>query len=158
MRTFLNGLLLGIILGAGGFWLAQQYQLGTVPKTRQQAVDTVQEAKKLLDAKLEALELQSDKIQEELTVTGRVVRQKARVLGGQVADAAADAGITAAIKAKLVKNPDLSALAISVSTTDGTVTLSGKVGSPELVGKATLLALETEGVREVVAALQVPKE
>ncbi|MGQ9695827.1 MAG: BON domain-containing protein [Thermodesulfobacteriota bacterium] len=55
----------------------------------------------------------------------------------------------------LAADPDLSALSISVSTAAGRVTLSGTVGSPELIGKAVALALETEGVREVVSTLKV---
>ena len=50
---------------------------------------------------------------------------------------------------------DLSALSISVNTTSGIVTLSGTVSSPEHISKAMLLAMETEGVREVVSTLQV---
>jgi osmotically-inducible protein OsmY len=155
MRTFIIALLLGIIIGAGGLWIMQQRQAGTLPQTKEQAVADV---KQLVAAKLEALELQSDKIQNELAETGRVVRRKASALSEKVADATADARITTAIKAKLAADRDLSALAISVSTTDGLVTLSGKVASPELVGKAMLLALETEGVREVNAALQIAKD
>ena len=86
-----------------------------------------------------------------------MVRRKASEFGEKIADSAADARLTAAIKAKLAVDPDLSALAISVSTTNGIVTLSGKVGSAELVGKAMLVALETEGVRQVISALQVSK-
>jgi osmotically-inducible protein OsmY len=57
--------------------------------------------------------------------------------------------------AKLAADPDLSVFSISVATTAGRVTLSGTVASPELIGKATALALETDGVREVVSTLQV---
>jgi len=67
----------------------------------------------------------------------------------------ADARTTAAIKAKLVANRDLSALSISVNTTAGVVTLSGTVNSPEDIGKAMLVAMETEGVTQVVSTLQV---
>jgi hypothetical protein len=155
MKTFIIGVLLGIIIGAGALWVLQQRQAGTLVSTQQQ---TVAEAKRLVDAKLDALKLQAGTIQKELAETGRVVRRSASALGEQVADATADARITTTIKAKLVADPELSALAISVSTTDGTVTLSGKVASPELVGKAMLVALQTDGVREVVSVLQVAKE
>jgi hyperosmotically inducible periplasmic protein len=151
MKTFIIGVLLGIIIGAGGLWWLQQRQTGVLPQT-------TEDVKKLMDAKLEALDLQADKIRKELAETGRVVRRKASALGEKVADAAADTRTTAAIKAQLAADHDLSALAISVSTTDGVVTLSGKVASPELVGKAMLLALETDGVRDVISALQVAKE
>jgi osmotically-inducible protein OsmY len=55
----------------------------------------------------------------------------------------------------LVANSDLSALKISVNTTGGVVTLSGSAPSTEAISKAMLLAMETDGVREVVSTLQV---
>lgn len=96
-----------------------------------------------------------DKIKEEMARTGRVVRQKAREAGAVIADATADARVTAAIKAKYVADRDLSALKISVNTTGGLVTLSGTVSSLDSIGQAIRLALETDGVREVVSTLQV---
>ena len=152
------GLLLGVIIGAGGFWILQQKKSGELEKTREQAATAAQDVRKLIDAKLEVLELQAHKIQKEMAGKGRVVRRKAGELGERVADAAADTRTTTVIKAKLATDPDLSALAISVATTDGVVTLSGKVAEPELVGKAILLAFETDGVREVISTLQVSRE
>ena len=52
-------------------------------------------------------------------------------------------------------NRELSALSISVNTTEGIVTLSGTVSSAEDISKAMLLAMETDGVREVISTLQV---
>jgi osmotically-inducible protein OsmY len=84
-----------------------------------------------------------------------VVRRAATEAGHAIADATADARTTGAIKAKLVASRDLSALNISVNTTAGVVTLSGAVASPEDISKAILVAMETDGVREVVSTLQV---
>jgi osmotically-inducible protein OsmY len=112
------------------------------------ARDTVQNELRVLD-------LRSEDIKDELARTGQVVRRKAREAGQAIADATADARTTAAIKARLVASRDLSALNISVNTTAGVVTLSGTVSSPEHIGKAMLLAMETQGVREVVSTLQV---
>ena len=78
-----------------------------------------------------------------------------REAGHAIADATADARTTATIKAKLVASRDLSALNISVNTTAGVVTFSGAVSSSEDISKAILLAMETDGVREVVSTLQV---
>ena len=75
-------------------------------------------------------------------------------MGEAVKDVAVDARITATIKARLLKEPQLSAWDISVSTTDGRVTLAGSVSSHDLIGRAILLAYETDGVREVVSTLQ----
>ena len=40
-------------------------------------------------------------------------------------------------------------------TTAGVVTLSGHVSSAENIGKAMLLAMQTDGVHEVISTLQV---
>jgi len=90
-----------------------------------------------------------------LAKTGQVVRRKAQQAGQAIADATADARITAAIKARLMAARDLPAMSISVNTTGGVVTLSGAVSSAEEVSKAMLVTLETEGVREVISTLQV---
>src|SRR5206468_11003171 len=116
--------------------------------TTKSARDTVQE-------KLRVLDLRPEQVKEDLARTGQVVRRKAREAGQAIADATADARITTAIKGKLLANRDLSALSISVNTTGGVVTLSGPVTSPEEVSKAILLAMETDGVHEVISTLQI---
>jgi osmotically-inducible protein OsmY len=163
MRNFMIALLLGIIIGATGFWYLQQERGAAMLREAKEAASKGQQAvtgaaadvKQAVAAKLEALELRAQDIREELERGGKVVRRKARDVGETVADAAADTAITAGIKAKLALDPDLSAAAITVNTTDGRVTLAGTVSSPEAIGKAVLLALETRGVREVVSTLQV---
>ncbi len=167
MRTFINGLILGLILGVGGYWLAgrmsarpavqavQQQVQSTTSNTLLTAGQTVVQLQDTAAAKLEALELQVDTINDELKQTGKVVRRKARDIGVVVADAAAEAQTTAAIKAQLVADPQLSAWDISVSTSAGVVTLAGTVASPELIGRAMLLALQTKGVTQVISTLQV---
>ena len=97
----------------------------------------------------------SDSIKDELSRTGQVVRKKAEEVGNKISDATADARITTTIKAKLVADPDLSAISISVTTTDGKVTLSGSVTSPDKIAKAIQLAMAVDGVKEVVSTIQV---
>jgi osmotically-inducible protein OsmY len=48
-------------------------------------------------------------------------------------------------------------LRISVNCTAGRVTLSGTVSSAEDIGRAMVLAMEVDGVREVVSTLQVKR-
>jgi len=72
-----------------------------------------------------------------------------------VADASADARIVTAIKAKYTVDSDLSVWKISVSCTQGHVTLSGTVSTPDDIGRAMALALDTDGVRDVISTLQV---
>jgi hyperosmotically inducible protein len=84
-----------------------------------------------------------------------IVREKAKSAGQSIAGATANARITASIKTKLISEPGLSAFAINVDTTDGLVSLSGKVDSYDHVARAVKLALETEGVHKVISTLQV---
>jgi len=69
-----------------------------------------------------------------------------------------DAAITAKIKARYAIDHDLSVFGISVNTTDGRVTLAGNVTSHQQIGKAMLIAMETDGVREVNSTLQVKSQ
>ena len=62
---------------------------------------------------------------------------------------------TAAIESKFALDPDLSAGDITVETSNGRVTLAGRVSSPEDVAKAMRLALEQDSVLEVVSTLQI---
>ena len=155
MRVLL-ALLIGIVIGAGALWFYGTKQgKSTARATGEQIESTTKSARDSIQDKLKVLDLRSEDIKDELARTGRIVRRKAREAGQAIADATADARVTAAIKAKLVANRDLSALSISVNTTEGVVTLSGTVSSPEDISKAMLLAMETDGVREVVSTLQV---
>ena len=147
MKNFLVGLLVGAFLTAGTGW----YFLVARNDSR------VTHAWDVVDAQLTAWHLRGDDIKEELARTGQVLRRSVREAGSAVADASADAAITAKIKAKYAVDRHLSALSISVNTTDGRVTLAGNVASPDQIGKAMLIALETDGVREVNSTLQVKR-
>ncbi len=108
-----------------------------------------------VEDRMEALELRAQDIQEELAETGQVVRRKADEIGDEAIDAADDLRISATIESRLATDPELSVFDISASTSEGRVTLTGTVESAEHVGRATALALETEGVREVVSTIRV---
>jgi hyperosmotically inducible periplasmic protein len=152
----LLALIIGVAVGAAAVWY-----FGTndghdrVHKAGTQIQDAARSAGNALEEKLKILDLRTNDIKEDLARTGRVVRRTAREAGQAIADATADARITGKIKAKLVASRELSALSISVNTTAGVVTLSGTVPSTEAISKAMLLAMETDGVREVVSTLQV---
>ncbi|HLH53155.1 MAG TPA: BON domain-containing protein [Verrucomicrobiae bacterium] len=155
MRILL-ALILGLILGAAVVWYLQ---VGKHDTRVQSATDQVQSAAKsagdAIQDKLKDWNLRPQDIKDELARSGQVVRRKAKETGNAIADATADARITGAIKAKLLGNRDLSALSISVNTTGGVVTLSGSVPSAEAVSKAMIVAMDTEGVKEVISTLQV---
>lgn len=153
MKTFFV-LLLGVVLGVAGYWFFAE---GKRKETVQQTQSEISEgAEKVREGVREAFDdIRTEDIKKELERTGRVVRQKAIKAGRAVADAADNARITATIKTKFVAEPNLSALTINVDTTDGVVTLSGSVKSHDQIARAMKIALETEGVREVISTLQI---
>lgn len=152
----LLALILGLAIGAGVVWYTQS---GKHNAQGQSAADQLQNAAKsagdAIQEKLKVLDLRPQDVKDELARTGQVVRRKTKEAGQAIADATADTRITAAIKGKLLANRDLSALSISVNTTGGIVTLSGNVPSTNAISKAMLLAMETDGVKEVISTLQV---
>jgi len=165
MRSFFNGLVLGIILGAAGLWFmqkkaqehpeAEQRAEASAAQAQSSAGEAAHHLSEALKAKLETLDLRSGQIKDELARTGKIVRRKAQDIGAEVADAAADARIVAAIKTKYATDPDLSVWKISVSSEQGRVTLSGTVSAEDNIGKAVALALEVDGVRDVTFTLAV---
>jgi hypothetical protein len=113
-------------------------------KTKEVAKDV----KDLVATKLVEWHLTPEEIKAELERTGRVVRAKTEVIID-------NARVVAVIKTKLVGDPQLSARQITVVSEQGIVTISGTVPSAELIGRAITLALETEGVTQVVSLLTV---
>lgn len=71
---------------------------------------------------------------------------------GEVVD---DATITTKVKAKLLDDSQLSGFAISVSTFEGEVTLTGAVDSEDAKEHATAIAKSVDGVKEVHNLLNV---
>lgn len=115
--------------------------------------DTAGRVKDSVSEKLVEWHLTGSDIEADLAKTGQVVRSKAAIAGDRIGDAR----IVTVIKAKYVLDRDLSAPSIGVDCTDGAVVLNGAVATPELVGRATALALETDGVRLVTSRLKVQR-
>jgi osmotically-inducible protein OsmY len=155
VKIFL-ALMVGLLLGGVGVWY---FGTSQGRSRAQQAGVEIQNAatsaRIVIQEKLRVLDLRTNDIKDELARSGRVVRRKAREAGQALADATADARTTAAIKGKLLASRELSAMNISVNTTEGIVTLSGAVASTEQISRAMLLAMESDGVREVISTLQV---
>jgi hyperosmotically inducible protein len=145
-------LMVGIALGVAAVWF---YNTGQGRSAVKATGDQLENARGAVQEKIQVLDLRPEQIKDDLERTGRVVRRKAREAGQAIADATADARITGAIKSKFLSSKELSSMGISVNTTEGVVTLSGSVNSAEEISKAMLLAMETDGVREVVSTLQV---
>jgi osmotically-inducible protein OsmY len=76
----------------------------------------------------------------------------ARQTAGEVVD---DSVVTAKVKARLVDDPVTKAYQINVETFKGTVQLSGFVDSAEARSRATQLARDVGGVKDVKNSLQV---
>ena len=66
-----------------------------------------------------------------------------------------DAALTAAVKARLLADPRVGALAIDVGGQNGIVTLKGSAGNEEAKAAAEEVARETEGVTVVVSLIKV---
>jgi hyperosmotically inducible protein len=139
-----------VVLVLVGVWLVRNMGLGP---ERVNAEGALKGAAAKVEKAVSDIDLEA--IAEELKQTGRVIRRKAGQAARKIEDATEDGRTTASIKARLALDPTLSALEISVDTTEGRVTLAGKVNSPEDVARAMQIALEQENVFEVVSTLQV---
>lgn len=156
LKDFFTGLLVGVILTAlTGWYVAIGRKSDRVRQAQNAVASGIETTVGAIESRIDAFELRGKDIKEDLAQTGRVVRRSVRAVGGAVADATSDTRLTAAIKAKLAMNSELSAWNISVTTTDGVVTLAGSVATHDQIGKAILLALETDGVKEVASTLRV---
>jgi hyperosmotically inducible protein len=165
MKGFFNGLIVGIILGAVGFWFlqkkanehpeAQARYEQSAAQLRDNATDAAHNLGDAMRAKLDTLDLNSDQIKDELAKDGQVVRRKAEDIGDKAADAASDARAVTEIKAKYAEDKTLSAWDISVSCNQGHVKLSGTVSSPDDIGRAMAIALDADGVRDATSTLAV---
>jgi hypothetical protein len=96
-----------------------------------------------------------ESIREGVRDAGDAVSDTARRAGDALSEVTADARITATIKARLIGEPNLSALKIDVDTDNGVVTLSGTVESAQQADRAVELARTVEGVTRVASVLQI---
>ena len=112
-------------------------------------------AKDAVVNKLSEWKLTSADLKADLEKSGRVVRTKSVAVGEKVETTYDNARIVMVVNAKLVTDRDLSALKINVDADKGVVTLNGTVNSVDLIGRAIVLALDTEGVMQVVSLLKV---
>jgi osmotically-inducible protein OsmY len=148
MKTLLV-LIIGAAIGIAGYIFVREM---THKSPLERAGDKISEGADNLKDKMD---LDTNEIKDELERTGKVIRKKAEQAKTAIADATADARITTEIKGKFALESDLSALKISVNTTDGVVTLAGTASSHEAIQKAMKIALAVDGVSQVVSTLQV---
>ena len=105
-------------------------------------------------------------VKEEARQAGETIRDVSRDAATKAADTSskaaaktaavlADAGITSAVKSKLLADTAVRGLAIDVDTDAGVVTLNGSVSSRAEADRAIMLARKTEGVTRVVDNMRV---
>jgi osmotically-inducible protein OsmY len=76
--------------------------------------------------------------------------------GKSVAQTVDDGGITVRVRTALLNAPDVSATEMTVSTSGGVVTLSGKARSAEERDRAIAIARKVNGVTDVRSNVEVP--
>jgi osmotically-inducible protein OsmY len=86
---------------------------------------------------------------------GAELGEKAARAANSVQDAVSDGAITAKIKSKMALDDTIKSRDIHVSTSDGVVTLTGRVGSASERDRAVQLSRETEGVKSVTDQLEI---
>jgi hypothetical protein len=166
MNQFIGGVIVGVIFGVGGYWFFDRVsQPSAFEEVRQRPLEATTNllrggatnvpAGMRLTERLEAMDLGPETIREEMAKTGKVVRGEPRGGEGTDVDNAADVVVVAAVKAKLLADAQMPAWDVTPQVTNGVVTLSGTVWSVDSIGRAMLIALETEGVNQVVSTLQV---
>lgn len=151
MKRVLFTFLLGVAAGALGHWYLQQEEgKRALAEARETVAAGAARTK-------EAVLLGVDEIKEELSRTGKVIREKTKTIGQPSTNAAPDnASATAAqVQAKLAADRGLTGQNIHVEASNGVVTLSGDITSYEQIDKAMKLALETDGVQKVVSLLRL---
>lgn len=154
MKTILFLLIIGSIAGMVGW---RYYQRNQKPTLAEMAATSAEKERTATPsppgtaARPAEPGLTKANIKEELARTGRVVRSNARIIGERMDDAR----IVAVIKGKYLLEKELSVLAVSVDCRDGRVELKGSVATEENIARAITLALQTNGVINVVSRLTV---
>lgn len=123
------------------------------------AADKVGEAARTagdaIEDKLQDWHLTGDDIKADLRKSGEIVRSKSGAAIASASSALNTALITSTINAKYAADSGLSMWKIDVDTNKDVVTLNGSVDSPAQIGRAIAIALNTDGVRQVVSNLVV---
>jgi osmotically-inducible protein OsmY len=92
---------------------------------------------------------------ERARETGAAIGETVAVGADRAQRAVTNAALTSKIKAKMALDDSIDAAAIDVDTVEGTVTLTGTVGTEAQRTRALQLARETEGVVSVIDRLRV---
>jgi len=146
---------IGIVVGAYSLRIYERRNsvppVASNPPVGATAREAATGMKEAVSEKLADWHLTPDEIKADLDHSGQVVREKAQVAGERIVDAR----IVTVIKAKYVLDHNLSARDIAVDSRDGVVTLGGTVPSASLIGRAVMLAIDTDGVSRVVSQITI---
>ena len=102
-----------------------------------------------IDAGIERTQQAATEAKKDLQAAGSEIKKDASQAGAAMADSAADLTITTKVKAAMAADDQLSALAISVDTTNKVVTLTGPAPTQEASDRASSMAQAVDGVTEV---------
>lgn len=151
MKRVVFTFLLGVAAGALGHWYLQQEEGKRAMAEARETVATGAARTK------EAVRVGVEEIKEELSRTGKVIRDKTRGAGQPATNSApgSASAASAQVQARLAADRSLPGHGIHVETSNGVVTLSGDVTSYEQIDRAMKIALETDGVQKVVSTLRV---
>lgn len=108
-----------------------------------------------IDAGIARTQEAATEAKKDMQAAGSEMKQDASQAGAALADGAADMTITTKVKAALAADDQLSALAISVNTTNKVVTLSGPAPTQAAFDRASAMAQAVDGVSEVKNQLTV---
>ena len=96
-------------------------------------------------------------IDDKAREAGRDAADKAKEAGRDAGNLMGDAGITTAVKTKMLADDTVRGLKIDVDTANGVVTLTGNVASAAERRRALEIARETDGVKSVKDQLKLEK-
>lgn len=97
----------------------------------------------------------ANRMGEQIKESTAEMKSDASAAASSMADSAGDAAITASVSAGLLKDPDLSAIKIDVTTKDGVVSLSGPAPTSAAKERAESIAKGVTGVKDVRNNLDV---
>ena len=99
----------------------------------------------------------TDRMTADASAAANRAAAKADAAGDTVAAKASDAATTAKVKSRLMAEPGIDSLQIDVDTSNGRVTLTGEVDTPEHKARAKELAGSIEGVSGVTDRMVVKR-
>lgn len=132
-RIFIIVLLMAFVLG-----MSSCQREGTAEKAGKKMDQAAEKAGEKMDQVTEKV---GDKIEE----AGEAISEKAEIAGEYMDDSA----ITTKIKAEIMSDPLLKVSQISVTTTNGVVTLSGEVDSEQSIDRAMEIVHSINDVKAI---------